>query len=67
MMNRRAFLTTVGVGVVAAPVMVEAQHAAKIWQIGVMVNLPPTSTRPLARRAVSTSPPYSRNSASPSR
>jgi hypothetical protein len=40
MMNRRAFLATLGAGVVAAPLMGEAQQAPRAWRIGVMVNLP---------------------------
>jgi putative tryptophan/tyrosine transport system substrate-binding protein len=36
MMNRRAFLTTVGAGIVAAPIMGDAQQAGKVWRIGVL-------------------------------
>src|SRR5262249_28873956 len=36
MMNRRAFLATLGVGIVATPPMGEAQQASRVWRIGVL-------------------------------
>jgi putative ABC transport system substrate-binding protein len=40
MMNRRAFLTTVGVGVAAVPLVAEAQQTGKVWRVGVVMTLP---------------------------
>jgi hypothetical protein len=40
MMNRRAFLTTVGAGIVAAPVMGEGQQVGKVWRVGVLTTEP---------------------------
>src|SRR5438309_11391814 len=35
-MNRRAFLTTIGAGLVLAPLAVEAQQAGKVPRVGVL-------------------------------
>jgi putative ABC transport system substrate-binding protein len=39
-MDRRDFLTTVGTGIVAAPLLGEAQQVARVWRIGMLVNAP---------------------------
>jgi putative ABC transport system substrate-binding protein len=44
MMNRRAFVATVGAGIVAAPVVGEGQQA-KVWRIGVLGILPRSAPR----------------------
>ncbi len=35
-MNRRAFIITVGGGLLAVPLAVEAQPAGKVWRIAVL-------------------------------
>ena len=39
-MNRRTFLTTVGVCIVAAPIMGEGQQVGKVWRVGVLTTDP---------------------------
>jgi len=42
MMDRRAFISGVSLGLLAAPLAAEAQRAGKVWQIGLLVpGLPP--------------------------
>jgi putative ABC transport system substrate-binding protein len=45
--DRRAFLTTVGAGIVAAPLAAEAQQTRKVYRVGLlMVPSPPASSDP---------------------
>ena len=41
-MNRRSFIVTAA-GLLAAPLAGEAQQTGKVWRIGVLSNVPPTS------------------------
>jgi hypothetical protein len=41
-MPRRAFLATVAGGLLAAPLVVGAQQAGKVWRIGFLGNFSPT-------------------------
>jgi ABC-type uncharacterized transport system substrate-binding protein len=45
MLNRRQFLKTVSVSLVAAPLKIEAQPAAKMARVGVLSSTDPRSTR----------------------
>jgi putative ABC transport system substrate-binding protein len=44
-MDRRTFATTVGLGIAAVPLAVEAQHAGKVWRIGLFVPGLPSRCR----------------------
>jgi putative tryptophan/tyrosine transport system substrate-binding protein len=44
-MDRRTFATTVGLGIAAVPLAVEAQHAGKVWRIGLLVPGLPSHCR----------------------
>jgi len=43
MMERRAFLSTLAIGLLAAPLAAEAQSAGKVWRIGILSGYSPTS------------------------
>jgi putative tryptophan/tyrosine transport system substrate-binding protein len=51
MMNRRAFITAVGLGALAAPSTAEAQPAAKVYRIGHLSSLAGPTVTPGAARA----------------
>jgi hypothetical protein len=40
--DRRAFISTLAGGLVAAPLAAEGQQAGKVTRIGVLANAPPT-------------------------
>jgi len=42
MMDRRAFISGIAVGLLAAPLAAEGQQAGKVTRIGVLANAPPT-------------------------
>jgi putative ABC transport system substrate-binding protein len=44
-MDRRAFLVTVGAVIAGAPLVGQAQQTAKVWRIGVLVNVPRAAPR----------------------
>ncbi len=46
MISRRAFLRSVAVGVIAAPLVAEAQQPGKVYRIGFLGNQNPTLTAP---------------------
>ena len=46
MISRRAFLRSVAVGVIAAPLAVEAQQPGKVYRIGFLSNTNPTLSAP---------------------
>jgi hypothetical protein len=48
MMDRRTFMTTSAIAILAAPLAVEAQQAGKVYRIGWLGITPPTSP-PLQR------------------
>ena len=51
-MNRRAFLTTIGTGLLAAPLAAEAQQGARTWRVGFLSGggRPPDGAPPLPLR-----------------
>jgi hypothetical protein len=48
MMERRAFIGMMAGGLLAAPLVAEAQQAGKVWRIGYLTT---TSTRKLAAQS----------------
>ena len=42
-MDRRAFLATLGGSLLAAPLAAEAQTAGKVYRVGVLTNVPPST------------------------
>src|SRR5215813_3650960 len=44
--DRRAFITTVGASLLAAPLAIQAQQAGKVWWIGVLTTGDPRSAPP---------------------
>src|SRR5260370_28651515 len=38
-MNRRSFIGTLAGSLLAAPLAAQAQHATKVWRVGVLMNL----------------------------
>jgi hypothetical protein len=41
-MDRRAFISGMTLGLLAAPLAAEAQQASKVYRIGILSNVPPT-------------------------
>jgi len=42
--TRRAFITTLGSGLLAAPLVAEAQQVGKVYRIGILGNVPLSDT-----------------------